>query len=290
MTSLRIWWQAARPKTLGAAVGPVLVGTALAAQDGLAHPPAACAALAGALLIQIGTNFCNDYGDFIRGADTTGRKGPVRATQAGLVSPRAMIAATLLAFFAAALCGLYLVTRGGWPIALTGAICILCGILYTAGPWPLAYVGLGDLFVLIFFGPVAVGGTYFVQARHLTALAMLAGLAPGLLAVAILTVNNLRDIEQDRLTGKRTLAVRHGAPFAHWEYAGCLAGAALVPLVLWIARGCTGWVWLASFALLPALPLLNIVFQHPDRLNPVLGKTSGILLLYSAIFACSWLL
>jgi len=290
MTSPRIWWQAARPKTLGAAVGPVLIGTALAARDGGAHLPAAAAALAGALLIQIGTNFCNDYGDFVRGADAAGRQGPVRATQAGLVTPRAMILATLLAFFAAALCGLYLVSRGGWPIALTGAICILCGILYTVGPWPLAYVGLGDLFVLIFFGPVAVGGTYFVQARHLTAPAVLAGLAPGLLSVAILTVNNLRDIAQDRLTGKRTLAVRCGAGFARWEYAACLAGAALVPLALWVGRGCTGWVWLTSFALLPALPLLATVFQHPDRLNPVLGKTSGILLLYSAIFACSWLL
>ncbi|MCX7008988.1 MAG: UbiA family prenyltransferase, partial [Kiritimatiellaeota bacterium] len=116
------------------------------------------------------------------------------------------------------------------------------------------------------------------------------GLAPGLLSVAILTVNNLRDIEQDRLNRKRTLAVRFGAAFARWEYAACFAGAALVPLALWIMRGCTGWVWFASFALLPALPLLQIVFQHPDRLNPVLGKTSGILLLYSTIFACSWIL
>ena len=290
MTSLKIWWQAARPKTLGAAVGPVLIGTALAAHDGTSHAPTALAALAGALLIQVGTNFCNDYGDAVRGADAGGRKGPVRATQAGLVTPRAMIVATALAFFAATLCGLYLVTRGGWPIAITGAICILCGILYTSGPWPLAYVGLGDLFVLIFFGPVAVGGTYFVQARHLTAPAVLAGLAPGLLSVAILTVNNLRDIEQDRLNHKRTLAVRFGAAFARWEYALCFAGAALVPLALWILRGCIGWAWLASFALLPALPLLQIVFQHPDRLNPVLGKTSGILLLYSAVFACSWIL
>jgi len=290
MTSLRIWLQAARPKTLGAAVGPVLIGTVLAAHDGAAHLPAAAAALAGALLIQVGTNFCNDYGDFVRGADAVGRKGPVRATQAGLVTPRAMILATLLAFFAAALCGLYLVTRGGWPIALTGAICILCGILYTAGPWPLAYVGLGDLFVLIFFGPVAVGGTYFVQARHLTMSAVLAGLAPGLLSVAILTVNNLRDIDQDRLNHKRTLAVRCGAAFARWEYTACLAGAAVMPLLLWVGRGCAGWVWLTSFALLPALPLLAIVFQHPDRLNPVLGKTSGVLLLYSVLFACTWLL
>ncbi len=290
MTSPAIWWQAARPKTLGAAVGPVLVGTALAARDGASHVPAAAAALAGALLIQVGTNFCNDYGDAVRGADAHGRKGPVRATQAGLVSPRAMIAATALAFLAAALCGLYLVTRGGWPIALTGAICILCGILYTAGPWPLAYVGLGDLFVLIFFGPVAVGGTYFVQAQHLTGAAVLAGLAPGLLSVAILTVNNLRDVEQDRSNHKRTLAVRFGAGFARWEYVACLVGAALVPVALWIARGCSGWAWLASFALLPALPLVQIVFQQPDRLNPVLGKTSGLLLLYSATFACSWLL
>jgi 1,4-dihydroxy-2-naphthoate octaprenyltransferase len=290
MTSLRIWWQAARPKTLGAAVGPVLIGTALAARDGAAHLPAAAAALGGALLIQIGTNFCNDYGDAVRGADAVGRKGPVRATQAGLVSPRAMICATLLVFFAAALCGLYLATRGGWPIVITGALCILCGILYTAGPWPLAYVGLGDLFVLVFFGPVAVGGTYFVQAQHLTLPALLAGLAPGLLSVAILTVNNLRDIEQDRSNNKRTLAVRFGVAFARWEYAACLAGAALLPLALWIGRDCTGWVWLTSFALLPALPLLAIVFHHPDRLNPVLGKTSGILLLYSVLFACSWLL
>ena len=289
MTAFRIWLQAARPRTLGAAVGPVLMGTAMAARDSGLHLAAAGTALAGAVLIQIGTNYCNDYGDFVRGADGADRIGPLRATQAGLVSPRAMLAAAALTFLAAALCGLYLVACGGWPILLTGLICIICGILYTVGPWPLAYVGLGDLFVFVFFGPVAVGGTYYVQTHHLSVPVLLAGLAPGLLSVAILTVNNLRDIEQDRRAGKRTLAVRGGAAFARWEYAGCLAGAALLPLLLWANRGYAGWVWLTSLAVLPALPLLITVFKHPGRLNPVLGRTSGLLLLYGVVFTCSWI-
>ncbi len=164
---MRVWWEAARPKTLWASAAPVVMGTAMALADGALHAPSALCALLGALLIQVGTNYANDYSDFVKGADTEARIGPVRATQSGLVSPRTMKRATALVFLLTLVPGAYLVYRGGWPLVAIGVVSILCGILYTAGPWPLGYIGVADLFVLVFFGPVAVGGTYYVQAQEL---------------------------------------------------------------------------------------------------------------------------
>jgi 1,4-dihydroxy-2-naphthoate octaprenyltransferase len=284
---MKVWILAARPKTLWAAVAPVTIGTALAYGDQALHWPSALIALTGALLIQVGTNFCNDYCDFKKGADTPDRQGPVRATQAGLISPDAMKRATVLTFVLAAVICSYLVWRAGWPLALVGALSILCGVLYTAGPFPLAYVGLGDLFVVVFFGPVAAAGTYYVQALHLPMYAVVAGLAPGLLSTAILTVNNLRDIESDRKAGKKTLAVRLGATFARWEYTVCVVTAALVPVVLHRAWNLPRGVLLASLILPIALPVIRRVWRGDDgrALNPMLGATALLLLLYSALFA-----
>jgi 1,4-dihydroxy-2-naphthoate octaprenyltransferase len=281
---------AARPKTLWAGLAPVLVGSAMAAADATFHLASALAALAGAVLIQVGTNFWNDYADFGRGADTEEREGPLRVTQAGLAAPRAVRRAAILAFAAAAAVSLYLVVRGGWPIAAVGVLSIAAGVLYTSGPFPLGYVGLGEVFVLVFFGPVAVGGTYYVQARALPPDVVLAGLGPGLLSVAILVVNNLRDIASDAGAGKRTLAVRFGAGFARLEYLVCILLAGAVPVLLAGWRGERPWVLLAAAGLLPAVPLVRKVFASQDGavLNPVLAATARLLLLYSVLFAAGW--
>ena len=191
---LKIWITASRPKTLWAAFSPVIIGTAMAYGEGKVHWLSAFLAAVGAILIQIGTNFSNDYYDYFRGVDKKERLGPLRVTQAGLVKPETMKRATILIFSLAFISGLYLIYRGGWPVLIIGLLSILFGILYTAGPYPLGYNGLGDIFVLIFFGLVAVGGTYYVQALEINKLVLLAGLSPGLFSTAILTVNNLRDI------------------------------------------------------------------------------------------------
>lgn len=290
---LNTWMLAARPKTLWAGAGPVFMGTALAKADGGFHPLAAACAFAGALLIQIGTNFANDYFDFVKGTDTAERVGPTRATQAGLVSPAQMRNATVIVFAFAFISGIYLVYRGGAPILVLGLVSILCGVLYTGGPFPLGYLGLGDLFVLIFFGPVAVGGAYYVQALSLPPLPWIAGLAPGLISCAILTANNLRDADGDVKTGKKTLAVRFGKPFARVEYvASLLLGVVGVTLSL-VALAPAHWkVLIALVALVPAIKPLRIVVARAEgaALNGVLADTGKVLLAYSLLFSIGWLL
>jgi 1,4-dihydroxy-2-naphthoate octaprenyltransferase len=286
------WLLAARPKTLPAGLCPVLMGGVLAWGDGVFHAPAFLAALIGALLIQIGTNYANDYFDFMKGTDTADRIGPTRATQAGMVTPQAMRNAMIMVFALALLPGAYLILRGGAPILVIGLISIACGILYTGGPWPLGYLGLGDLFVLLFFGPVAVAGTYYVQAQSCPPEALLAGLAPGLFSTAILTVNNLRDADTDIKTGKRTLAVRFGKTFARWEYAACLVLAALgVPIALVLHTGDHGPVLLAAAVLVPAWPLIRRVFRESGAaLNAALADTGKLLLAFTLLFSAGWLL
>lgn len=287
-----IWLAAARPRTLPAAAAPVFIGCAMVWADQAFHWPAALCALAGALLIQVGTNYANDYFDFVKGTDTAERLGPTRATQAGLVTPAQMKRATAVAFGLAFLLGLYLVYRGGWPILLIGILSILFGILYTGGPLPLGYIGVADLFVLVFFGPIAVGGTYYVQALALPWPVVIAGLGPGLLSTAILTVNNLRDIEGDRVAGKKTLAARFGKGFSRTEYVVCVAGASLaVPLLLAVGLNDHYLVLIACLTLLFALPLIRRVFTVQGReLNGVLADTGKLMLLYSALFALGWVL
>ncbi len=283
----KIWWLAARPKTLWAAVSPVLVGTALAYADGAMHLPSALIALLCALLIQVGTNLHNDYADYEKGADTSDRKGPLRVTQAGLLTPTEVKYATWLVFGITFLLGLYLVYRGGWVILVIGVLSILSGLWYTGGKYSLAYLGLADLFVIFFFGIIAVGGTYYVQALQLSPYVLIAGLGPGLLANALLVVNNLRDIEEDRKVGKRTLVVRLGKSFARFYYTFCIYAAAFIPIFLFVMTGVRPWSMMAAAIIFLARPEQQLMrrYRDPRQLNRVLGKTSRLLFIYSLLFA-----
>ncbi len=214
-----LWWEAARPRTLPAALAPVMVATALAWHDGVFQAHAALTCLVFALLIQIGTNYANDYYDFVKGADTRERVGPRRAVAAGLIAPATMKRAMIVVFALSFGVGLTLLQFGGWPLLVVGVLSIACGIAYTGGPYPLAYHGWGDVFVFIFFGLVAVTATYFVQAGGIAPAAWLLGAGIGALATNILVVNNYRDIETDRRAGKRTTAVRFGPTFAQLQFA-----------------------------------------------------------------------
>jgi 1,4-dihydroxy-2-naphthoate polyprenyltransferase len=289
-SSLKIWLEAARPKTLWAGIVPVVIGVALAIGNGVFHFPSALLALVGSVLIQIGTNIANDYSDFVRGADTEERIGPRRVTQAGMVSPSGVRMASILTFAAAALSGVYLIYRAGWLILLIGVLSILSGWLYTGGPRPLGYLGLGDLFVLIFFGPVAVAGTYYVQALELTPSVVAAGFSPGLLSVAVLVVNNLRDIKQDRKAGKRTLAVRFGPAFARFEYAFCIAFAVAIPVAMALVLK-RHLALLVCLLLLPiAWPTVRRVFLRDGfELNPLLGGTAQLRLIFGLLFSVGWI-
>ncbi len=287
---VRNWVLASRPKTLPVAIAPVLVGSAMAWDDGGFNFFVAVVTVTCALLITIGTNFCNDYADFVHGADTEKRKGPVRVTQAGLIAPHHVKSAIIVVFSLATALGVILIYRGGWVVLLIGFASILAGILYTAGPWPYGYKGLGDLFVLIFFGPIAVGGTYYVQTLEITSGVIIAGLAPGLLSVAILTVNNIRDIEEDRKANKKTLVVQLGRKFGIGLWLGCVVIAALLPLELVRTTGDHVWVGLTVLILIPAMSILYklITIEDSIDLNPLLGQTAFLLVGHSIIFALFW--
>jgi len=283
----RAWLLAARPKTLPAALAPVLVGTALAFHDGAFALLPALAALLGALLLQIGSNFANDYFDFFKGADTHERLGPVRVTASGLITPGQLRWGMVAVFGLAALDGLYLIQVGGWPILAVGVASILAALLYTGGPFPFGYYGLGDLFVFIFFGLVAVCGTYYVQALTLTGSVVLAAVPPGLLITAILVVNNLRDIETDAKAGKRTLAVMLGRTGTRGEYRILLALAYLLPLLLWLANGYSFLVLLPWLTAPLAYRLLQETSTKVDgpALNAALAGTARLSLLFSLLLA-----
>ena len=285
-SKVQSWIMASRPKTLPAAIGPVFVGAALAYADGVfAFLPAFCALL-GALLIQIGSNFANDYSDFFKGADTHERLGPTRATATGLLSPAEVRAGMVVVFGLAALIGLYLIYVGGWQILALGVASILAAVAYTGGPFPFGYYGLGDIFCFIFFGLGAVCGTYFVQARTLTSDAWLAAIPVGALITAILVVNNLRDIDTDRKANKRTLAVMVGRSGTRAEYLLLVVIAYLIPLFLWLVHGRTLWVMLPWLSLLLAVPLVRKVFTLEGRpLNAVLAGTARLSLVFSLLLA-----
>lgn len=266
------WLLAIRPQTLTVSIGPVLVGISLAFQDGFFSWGYAAVTLGSALLIQIGTNLCNDYFDFLKGADTHERTGPVRVTQAGLIAPEQVRTAFIGAFTLAACLGLVLIWRGGWVIAGIGLLSIVSGIAYTAGPYALAYMGLGEVFVLIFFGPVAVVGTYYVQALRFSWTGFWAGIALGLLACAILVVNNLRDLEQDKKAGKNTLAVRFGPNFTNFEYVFCLLAPALIAFYL--------KVWAAS-----GLLVIGLFILRKSTLSQLLPRTACLGLVFAGVLA-----
>jgi 1,4-dihydroxy-2-naphtoate prenyltransferase (EC 2.5.1.-) len=296
----RAWVMAARPQTLPAGAAPVVVGVGLAVADGVLAPGPALAALVGALLIQVGTNFANDYYDAVNGADIGDREGFTRVTAGGLIEPHQVKRATVATFGLAVLVGSYLVYLGGLPIVVVGLSSIAAGILYTGGPYPYGYYGLGDLFVFVYFGLVAVTGTYYVQAVTATADplplgvppgtipvdAVLAGVAVGALAACILVVNNIRDRETDRQAGKRTLAVLLGYRLSRVEYVGLLALAYAVPPVFWLRTDSP-----TVLAPLLTLPLAALVARtvlsvtDGEALNPALERTGQLLALYALLFA-----
>ena len=290
-SNLVVWTSAIRPKTLAAGVVPVCVGTSFAAAEGHFAPVAALACLVGASLLQIGCNFANDVSDFLSGADTDERLGPARATQKGWLTPKAMMIATAVVLGAALAVGLYLIALGGWPIALIGLTGMVCAVAYTAGPYPLGYHGLGDIVVFVFFGPLAVCGTFYVQSGDLSPAVVLASVPIGLLAAAILVVNNLRDRETDAKVGKRTLAVRWGARGARAEYLGLVALSFGVPLIAVLTgQGSLGWLvaWLALPLGITCYRAVNTL--DGEALNPQLGATARLTALYGGLLSMGvWL-
>lgn len=284
--SLHAWILAGRPRTLPASVAPVIVGAAVAAHEAALHLPAVAAALLAALLIQIGSNLANDLGDYYRGADMPGRVGPTRVTSAGLLTPRQVQRGMLAVFGAAALCGLYLIALGGWPILAAGVLAIAAAVTYTIGPWPFGYYGLGDLAVFIFFGLVAVVGTAYVQTHSVTPLALAAAVPMGCLVTAILVVNNLRDIATDRAAGKRTLAVRLGPRGTQIEYMALLVVAYAVPVWLWPGFGLQPWVLLPLLTLPMAARLArDILTVAGAALNRPLAGTARLAVWFALALA-----
>ncbi|HVC85079.1 MAG TPA: 1,4-dihydroxy-2-naphthoate polyprenyltransferase [Solirubrobacteraceae bacterium] len=273
---------AARPRTLPAAIAPVLVGTSLAIRYGTFHPIAFIAALLGAILIQIGTNLSNDYSDARRGADSDERIGPVRVTAGGLVPPRQVLIATYLTFGAAVLCGAYLIAVAGWALLAVGAASILAGVLYTGGPRPYGYEGLGEVFVFLFFGLVAVTGSYFVQRRDLPWQAFVLAVPVGLLISAILVVNNARDIDTDRRAGKRTLAVRLGRERTRVLFGAMIAVAFVTSWVPWFAGALSPWLFVTAASAPLAVGVVQTVRTHADgpSLNQALARTAKLALVF----------
>ncbi len=288
---MRNWVLAARPKTLFAAVAPVIVGSAAAWRLGVFRPGPALAALIGAGLIQIGTNLANDLADFERGADAGERAGPVRVTQAGLLTANQVRGGMWLTFGLAALCGAYLTFIAGWPVIVIGLVSIAAGIAYTGGPFPFGYHGLGDLFVFLFFGMVAVNGTFFVQAGRLDALAVWSAVPVGFLSMAILVVNNYRDLKTDRLANKNTLAVIIGPRLTRVQFGVILALSYTTPLLMVLAD-LAGPAVLLSWLTLPAAAarIREMHTRDGPALNQTLAKTSLLELSYSLLFALGLLI
>lgn len=281
-TGISAWVLAARIPTLPAAAVPVIVGTAVGARIESFQLLPFLGAFAAALLIQIATNFANDYADAAKGADTPDRLGPTRATSAGLISPDAMKRATIITFGLAMLIGVYLITVGGWPILMIGILSILFGLAYTGGPYPLAYNGLGDIAVFIFFGLIAVTGSSYLQSGSLDGLAIAAAVPIGLLITGILVINNLRDIHTDARANKRTLAVKMGEQATRYQYIAFLIIAWLFPLGMWLSDATGPWVMLSWVSLPLGVVLIRMVGGGLSGrpLNAVLKRTGLMLLLY----------
>ena len=284
---LQIWFLACRPKTLSVSLSPVLVGTAIAWHEtgSLLWLPLLAAAF-GAAFIQIGTNLFNDVGDFLRGTDTPERLGPRRATAEGWLTPNKVKAGAWLSFALAFLCGIFLVAHGGWPIVIIGLASLAAGWAYTSGPKPIAYGPLGECFVFLFFGLVAVGGSYYLQTLTLSPLALIAATLVGIHAAAVITVNNYRDLDGDAKSGKNTLAVHFGRPATRRIYTTeMLAPYALLPLLHSLG-------WLAALPLL-SLPLaLKLVRRFNNEapgpvFNNILAATAGLQLAFAILLTLS---
>lgn len=284
---MSIWVEAARPKTLAAAIVPVMVGASLALQANALNLTNTIVALICAILIQIGTNFANDYFDFVKGSDTDERIGFRRATAAGLVSAKQMLNATIFTMGLAFVLGLYLVWSSGWVILVIGILSLIFGILYTGGPFPLGYNGLGDLFVFIFFGIVAVMTTYYINAMEWSMDAFWASLAVGGLCVNILVVNNLRDVEQDKISGKRTLGVLFGETTLKVEYLIMVLLAFAIPPHFLFQLNFNYWILLPFLSLPLAIYFVYVIWTETNKskLNPMLERTAQFMILFGILFS-----
>lgn len=286
---MKPFFLAVRPKTLIASISPILIGTAMAYTEGSFLFWVFFFTLMTGMGIQISCNFANDLFDYLKGADTKERKGPVRVTASGLLTVAQVKLMTFAMMGATTICSAALIYRGGFLIALLVALALLLAVGYTAGPFPLSYLGLAEVFILIFFGPVATGFTYYLQTLQLDPLPFIAGLAPGLLSCAILIINNLRDIEEDRNVQKKTLVVRFGKTFGKWEYAGAIALGCFLPF--FVSKEHPFALW-SSLTLIPALFLARFVFSvtNPREYNPLFGKTGNLLTLYTLSFCIGYIL
>lgn len=289
---MRIWLMASRPKTLPLGLAPVLVGTALAGWLHVFHPLRFVAALLGSIFIQIGANLSNDYSDAHRGADTEDRLGPLRVTAGGLVPPSQVLIAIYVTFGLAVLCGVYLIAVAGWQLLLIGVASIIAGVLYTGGPRPYGYEGLGEVFVFLFFGVAAVAGSYFVQLRDFSWESFVLSAPVGLIASAVLVVNNTRDIDTDRRAGKRTLAVRMGRERSRRLFAAMVLLAYPVALVPWFAGPLRLWLALPFLSLPLAFAVIRLMFRHTDgpSLNQALARTGQLQLVFCVLLAAGLLL
>lgn len=281
------WILALRPKTLTAALVPVVVATALVKAEGVEVKWwISIATLFASFLIQIATNLINDAIDFEKGADTAERVGPVRVTQSGLLTAKQVKRGAYICLAVAFLTGIPLVLHGGWPIMVIGLLSLAMAYGYTGGPFPLAYLGLGDLFVILFFGLIAVMGTHFLHSGLWSLPAAVAGIQIGFLATVLIAINNLRDCEQDRKVGKRTLAARFGARFAKWE----IAILSYSPFLLGAFYAPQGWKW-AAYAPLVAVPLAGRVVrsvwgaESGEELNRSLAKAAGLQIVFGFALA-----
>ena len=292
MSHSRLWILASRPRTLPAAIAPVLVGTALAANEDDFHVLPFLAAMVGSTFIQIGTNLSNDYSDARRGADSEDRLGPVRVTAGGLMPPRHVLAGTYIAFGIAVAAGLYLAAVAGWELLVVGVASILAGVLYTGGPRPYGYEGLGELFVFVFFGIVAVVGSYYVQTEELRWEAFALAVPVGLLSSAILVVNNVRDIDTDRRAGKHTLAVKLGRERARALFTAMVVLSFAAPVVILALGGLTPWLLITLAALPLGVPLIRTVSSRSDgpSLNGALAGTGRLLAVFSVLLSAGVLL
>ncbi len=290
--SINVWLMAARLQTLPAGACPVIIGTVIALKKGLFHPLSFLLALSASLGIQICSNFVNDYCDFIKGADTESRKGPKRVMQAGLLTKKAMKQGITISFFIATILSIGLIFRGGMPIVMILLASLLAAYFYTGGTNPLGYMGLGELLVFIFFGPIAVMGTYYLHTLSVSIDVFFLSLSPGLLSTAILAINNLRDKETDALAFKITLCVRFGVLFGKIEYLACIVLTSIIPLILAILTKSHYFSMMALLILPFSLPLIIKVFQHPtsQELNIILVKTAKLLVFYTFLFSLGYLL
>lgn len=285
-SKIESWFLAARPKTLLAAVVPVMVGSALTIHSGHLFLPYSLIALVCSILIQIGTNYTNDLYDYLKGSDTKERKGPMRVLSAGLISVKEMKFGIFIVFFVAFLLGLYLVYSSGWVILVIGVISIMAGLAYTAGPFPLAYNGLGDVFVFLFFGIVGTMGTYYLHYQEFTLLSFLVSLPVGALITNILVVNNFRDIEEDRTAGKKTLAVIFGSTFSKIQFSVLLMISFVIPIIIFFYYDFSYWIFLPYIALPIAVILIKMLNGlRGTELNKTLELSAKFSGLYGLLFS-----